>query len=583
MNAEEAIKFTDALVFSKLGMHLNDLQRLLVKSTWSDSRQCYEHIAKENGYSPSYLKQDVGPKLWQLLSTVFGEKVKKNTFKGVVERRAGLIYRFSSSGYGLAVTEITESTEVSTQQTGFANSPNLTVLPPSINEQSINSKSHDWNKAPDVSIFYGREQEQTILRQWVKVDNCRIIAILGMGGIGKTYLSVKLAEGMQSEFDFLIWRSLENEPPLKDILSDLLECIGQKEVADLCETTDAKISLLLDYLRKFRCLLILDNVETILNGGENIGDYKPGFKNYGDFFKGIGECRHQSCLIITSREKLKEVALMECEKPVRCMHLRGLSVQAGQQLLQLKGCHSDSENEYRFLVEQYSGNPLTLKIAAVGIKELFQGDIKEFIQHETLVIDEIFNLLEQQFNRLPNLAKSILRWLAIYRKPVHIAQLFSDMYPSVQKQALMENLKYLIQSSFVENKGNQFTLKQILMDFITKLLIDEIFQDILAGKLDLLNSYSLIKVKSTDTANKAHTNFFVKSVINKLFFDVFKNPHDLGIHLKSMYSKIDKSHDNKSGYAAENMFVLICHIPNNFVGNPLYTYKVSESKKKSSK
>ena len=86
----------------------------------------------------------------------------------------------TSSGYGLAVTEITESTEVSTQQTGFANSPNLTVLPPSINEQSINSKSHDWNKAPDVSIFYGREQEQTILRQWVKVDNSRIIAILGM-------------------------------------------------------------------------------------------------------------------------------------------------------------------------------------------------------------------------------------------------------------------------------------------------------------------------------------------------------------------------------------------------------------------
>ncbi|MGB6295373.1 MAG: NB-ARC domain-containing protein [Rivularia sp. (in: cyanobacteria)] len=579
MNAEEALKFTDALVFSKLGMHLNDLQRLLVKSAWSDSRRCYEQIAKDNGYSPSYLKQDVGPKLWQLLSSVFGEKVKKNNFKGVLERQAGLVYRFASSGYGLAVTDITENTEVSIQQPAFANSPNLTILPPSINQQPVNNKSHDWNKAPDVSIFYGREQEQTTLKKWIKIDNCRMIAILGMGGIGKTYLSVKLAEAIQSEFDFLIWRSLENEPSLKDILNDLLQCIGQEGVANLCESTDTKISLVFDYLRQYRCLLILDNVETILNGGENVGDYKPGFEDYGDFFKGVGECRHQSCLIITSREKLKEIALMEWENsPVRSMRLRGLNVGDGKQLLQLKGCHSESENEYKYLVEQYSGNPLTLKIAAVAIKELFQGDIKEFIQHETLVIDGVFNLLEQQFNRLPNVAKSILRWLAIHREPVSIAQLLSEIYPPVQPQVLMENLKYLIQASLVENKGNQFTLKRILMDFITTLLIREIYQDILAGKLDLINSYSLVKAKNKNSTNKSGMNFIIKPVMNKLIA-VFKKSSDLGMHLKDMYSKIDKSPGNKSGYAAKNIFAIICHIPNNLVGHSLYS-KVSESRNK---
>ena len=573
MNAEEAVKFTDALVFAKVGVHLNDLQRLLVQSACSSSRQCYEQIAKANGYSPSYLKQDAGPKLWQLLSNVFGEKVKKNSLKGVLERQAGLVYRFASSGYGLKVTDITQSPEASTQAT-LVSSPNLTILPPSIEQQGVTNKSHDWNKAPDVSIFYGRENEQAILEQWIKVDNCRIIAILGMGGIGKTHLSVKLAEGIQNKFDFLIWRSLASEPSLENILNDILQSISQQERVDLSASIDTKTSLVLDYLRRYRCLLILDNVETILYGGENVGGYKRGLEDYGDFFKRLGECRHQSCLIITSREKLKEVALMEGESsPVRCMHLKGLSIGAGQQLLQHKGCHCSSEDEYKYLVEQYSGNPLTLKIAAVAIKELFQGDVREFIQHETLVLDEIFNLLEQQFSRLPELAKSILYWLAIHREPVSIGQLLSEIYPPISQQKLMETLKYLIQSSLVENKGNKFTLKRILMDFITTLLIEELYQDIMAGRLDLLNSYSLLTTKSKNSIKKPQINLIVKPLIEKLFAR-FKNPSNLGIHLKKMYKKNDTSHGNNSGYAAKNIFTLICHIPNNLVGNSLYNYKI---------
>ena len=49
---------------------------------------------------------------------------------------------------------------------------------------------------------------------------------------------------------------------------------------------------------------------------------------------------------------------------------------------------------------------------------------------------------------------------------------------------------------------------------------------------------------------------------------------DLRIHLKKMYQKNETSHENNSGYAAKNIFTLICHIPNNLVGNSLYNYKI---------
>jgi len=47
----------------------------------------------------------------------------------------------------------------------------------------------DWGKAPDVTVFYGRNEELTTLEQWIVSDRCRVVALLGMGEIGKTACS----------------------------------------------------------------------------------------------------------------------------------------------------------------------------------------------------------------------------------------------------------------------------------------------------------------------------------------------------------------------------------------------------------
>lgn len=73
----------------------------------------------------------------------------------------------------------------------------------------------DWGEAIDVSVFYGRAEELATLEQWLVDDRCRLVALLGMGGIGKTALSVKLAEQLQDKFEYVIWRSLRNAPPVQ--------------------------------------------------------------------------------------------------------------------------------------------------------------------------------------------------------------------------------------------------------------------------------------------------------------------------------------------------------------------------------
>jgi len=66
-----------------------------------------------------------------------------------------------------------------------------------------------------------------VLEQWVIGDRCQLVTILGMGGIGKTALAIKLAQQVQGEFDYLIWRSLRHAPPLQDLMALLKEGMNQ--------------------------------------------------------------------------------------------------------------------------------------------------------------------------------------------------------------------------------------------------------------------------------------------------------------------------------------------------------------------
>jgi hypothetical protein len=188
----------------------------------------------------------------------------------------------------------------------------------------VSGKHQDWGEAIDVAIFYGRSSELTLLDRWLQA-HCRLVAILGMGGIGKTALSVKIAQQVQGEFEFLIWRSLRDAPPIEELLTTLIAFLSQQQETNLPQTVSGKVSRLVDYLRASRCLLVLDNFDTVLASGTRVGSYRQDYEGYGELLHQIGERPHPSCLILTSREKPAEVATLQGEiLPVRALQLKGL-------------------------------------------------------------------------------------------------------------------------------------------------------------------------------------------------------------------------------------------------------------------
>jgi hypothetical protein len=139
----------------------------------------------------------------------------------------------------------------------------------------------------------------------------------------------------------------------------------------------------------------------------------------------VGETAHQSCLLLTSREKASELALLVGNrKPARALRLTGLDAVASRQLLEEREMVGSTQDWAR-LAEVYAGNPLALNIVAQTIVELFGGEITAFLEQGEVVFGSVRELLHEQFVRLSAVEQSTLLWLTIVREPVSLDELLA--------------------------------------------------------------------------------------------------------------------------------------------------------------
>jgi len=289
-------------------------------------------------------------------------------------------------------------------------------------------------------------------------------------------LSVKLTQQIERHFDVVIWRSLQNAPPLERLLAEYLTFLSEQHKTDLPESTGERMTLLLAYLRTARCLLALDHVETIFQERNRAGTYRAGYEAYGTFFQRVGQTSHRSCLLLTSREKPKELAPLEGNHaPVRTMTLAGLEQEACRHILKDSNLPG-TEVEYRSLAERCAGNPLALKLVAATIRDLFGGNITEFLSQGIILFGDMRGLLDQQFEHLSAIEQAILCWLALAREPLALGDLVQEsIYPLPGKE-LLEALGALRRRSLLERgeAGAVFTLHPVVMEYVAERLVEQV-------------------------------------------------------------------------------------------------------------
>jgi WD40 repeat protein len=502
MTGQKALKIFDRLLEQNQLGKLKDTQSVVLLQIYEG--KSYREIGKNLGYEPDYIKQ-VAANLWQMLSGIVGEKVAKSNIKCILQR------------------------------------------------YEVELNSVDWGEAIDVSRFYGRTTELDTLKNWIIDDRCRLVGIFGWGGIGKTALSVKLAQQLESQFDFVVWRSLQQAPTTDDLLNEILPILTGSDVQE------SSFTLLMEQFRQKRCLLVLDNVESILQAGNRSGLYLAGYEAYGQMCARVSDENHQSCVVITGREKPNGMTLREgVELPVRSWQLGGLPIEAAQQILTDKGITA-SLSDQKNLINYANGSPLTLKLLATNIKNIFGGDVQAFLAQGTAVFSNLWDLLHEQFERLSILQKQVMYWLAINREGVTPARLQAETLLPVTLNQLLETLETLRDRSLIETTAKGLTQQPVIMEYITERLIQQIEQEIISGELNLLKTHALIEAQTQDYLRDAQIQLILQPLVDRLSVN-FPSQEELEQHLYQIIGTLRHQSIKETGYAGGNLLNLFCHL-----------------------
>jgi hypothetical protein len=348
------------------GSSLSNTQETILRHIWEGCS--YQEIAKRLGYNEGYTRS-VGSKLFQKIADTLGEKVSKQNIQFVLRR---YVKRHSSYIRRVPNRFVPSSANVlfSTQMDAS-------------NQDGLNqdAPNQDWGEAIDVSTFYGRGVELATLQEWIVGDRCRLVGLQGKSGIGKTALSVKLAQRVQPEFDYVMWRSLRYMPSLPDLLTRLIGFLPKhnSESEPLPDAVGDRISYFIRQLQKSRCLIVLSHFQAVLEPNPPMR-YRKDFEDYGELLRRIGETQHQSCVVVVSLQKPREIAILQGDRlPVRSLSVTGLDSFACQKILRAKGVQGAPKDLSRLIVD-CQGNPLELKLAASAIQDSCAGSVAAYLR-----------------------------------------------------------------------------------------------------------------------------------------------------------------------------------------------------------
>jgi predicted ATPase/DNA-binding SARP family transcriptional activator len=246
-----------------------------------------------------------------------------------------------------------------------------------------------WNSLPNnipipMTSFIGRETE--LKEVLTLLSKFRLVTLTGSGGMGKTRLSIRVAEAVQETFPDGVW--FLNLAPFSDpaLIPDTLA-----RVLGLREGGDSKLSvtdLLINYLSSRRALIIFDNCEHLIAACARLADML------------LTACTDLS-ILATSRQALRvsgearyrvaslEVPALSVEKKISVLGNAAsvrLFVERAAVVLPGFAINPQNASDIVQICQRLDGIPLAIELAAARMNMLTTNQIMKRL-------DDRFNLL----------------------------------------------------------------------------------------------------------------------------------------------------------------------------------------------
>ncbi|WP_346293095.1 NACHT domain-containing protein [Sphaerothrix gracilis] len=469
MDFEEVFGTVDTLIFRAENRRLSEAERVVLLAAWENNT--YEQAAAEVGYSASYLKRDIGPKLWKRLSSVLSESVGKKSFK-------------------LRFQQFAASHQVQPSRSVTATIPVVTSVFPAA---QVTRPRHYWGNL-DISTanFVGREAALNQLKDKIENGSARVINLWGEAGVGKTAVAIKLAEELQSSFDFVFYYSLE-ELSTTDLFSQLITFLADKPASDLPQTPAQQTDWILQHFSQWRCLVILDAAESVFAAGQLPRQYRAGGEGYRDLLRAVSGRPHRSCLLWVGQEKATHSGAAIVSHP-----LTGLSLEEVKLLLQ-SSVSEATVSDWQTLHRRYEGNPRYLLAAAASLETLFQGQLAQFLQQPLELDIAISQSLKLIFQRLSPAEQQVMYWLAIAHDPLTLEELQKSSVNPVREHVILALIERSLCVSDTDAAGKAI-LKQspLLQLYCLQHFRQQVQTEFDQSDPCLLNSHALLQAKAKE-------------------------------------------------------------------------------------
>ena len=291
-----------------------------------------------------------------------------------------------------------------------------------------------------------------------------------MGGTGKSYIASYFHKNADFKFKAKFWADVSLKPDFTVFAEKIVIALDGK--VNYPPDITQLINNLLQLLSERRCLLVVDNLETLLDKERNWQD-----EYYQEFFRRWLQQGTTSTLLLTTQDKPSLFQGLQFWYP-----LGGMKITEGVELFNKFGIIA-TEAESKEFVEYVQGHPLTIKLVAGYLRDYnSQFSYIEELQleqfelayqeaaglHRNKTDARLVWIIQQHLGRLSLEQAQFLFGLSVYRLPFN-RQAASYMWQEEEVKPIVINKKLqelCNRSLLIKTENSKFQFESLVQKFI---------------------------------------------------------------------------------------------------------------------